>query len=265
MTRPRKLLLKLFALGGLLWRRLRGTEWKTHPIDKLYGIETSRRVSKRALWTGSALDAGNVGYVGTEPSVLRTCLALFSINPEWAFMDLGCGKGRALAVATEYPFGRIVGIELSPLLYEIAQSNREALAALRPSRLVEIILGDATQFDLPSCATAIVYLYNPFGKPLVERTILQIKKHLAARPGLKIFVIYCNPVHYQSFDSCRTLSRLFAGKIDFSAAERTVAPVSAYDSVLIYQSSNGAMLIPLPGADAQVKITVPDLGAEIVS
>jgi SAM-dependent methyltransferase len=199
MTKQRILLLKLLRLMGRMWRRWRGKEAKTHPIDILYGIETSAKVSRRELWTGTSLDGANIGYLGTQPSILRACLDLFPINPDWAFIDLGCGKGRALAIATEYPFGRIVGIEVSPLLWEIARSNSSVMAASCPSRPIEIILGDATEFDIPFCSTAVLYLYNSFGRTLVDRTILRIETHLAARADLKIFLVYYNPVHYQSF------------------------------------------------------------------
>jgi hypothetical protein len=62
------------------------------------------------------------------------------------------------------------------------------------------------------------------------------------------------------------LSRLFAQKFDFSEAERALAPLSnTYDSVVIYQSTNRKMLSPLLGADALIKITIPDYGADVVA
>ena len=40
-----------------------------------------------------------------------------------AFIDLGSGKGRTLLMASDYPFRRIVGIELLSSLHQIAQQN----------------------------------------------------------------------------------------------------------------------------------------------
>lgn len=42
---------------------------------------------------------------------------------EFTFVDLGSGKGRALLMASDYPFRRIVGVELLPALHQIAELN----------------------------------------------------------------------------------------------------------------------------------------------
>ena len=41
----------------------------------------------------------------------------------FAFVDMGSGKGRALLVASELPFAKIVGVELSQELHQIAEEN----------------------------------------------------------------------------------------------------------------------------------------------
>ena len=40
---------------------------------------------------------------------------------EFVFIDLGSGKGRTLLMASDYPFRRIVGVELLPALHRAAQ------------------------------------------------------------------------------------------------------------------------------------------------
>src|ERR1700691_5447899 len=42
---------------------------------------------------------------------------------EFVFVDLGSGKGRTLLMASDYPFQRIVGVELLPALHETAKGN----------------------------------------------------------------------------------------------------------------------------------------------
>jgi hypothetical protein len=99
----------------------------------------------------------------------------------------------------------------------------------------------------------------------VERTVRQIEKHLVTRPDLKIFLIYYNPVRYVCFDVSGMLSRLLAREFDFAESERALAPLSnSHDSVLIYQSTIW-MLAPFPDASAQVRIMIPDYGADVVS
>lgn len=41
------------------------------------------------------------------------------------FLDYGSGKGRALIMAAQYPFRRILGVEFSPQLSLIASQNIE--------------------------------------------------------------------------------------------------------------------------------------------
>ena len=41
----------------------------------------------------------------------------------FTFVDLGSGKGRTLLMASDYPFRRIIGVELLPSLHQIAQEN----------------------------------------------------------------------------------------------------------------------------------------------
>jgi SAM-dependent methyltransferase len=103
---------------------LRGRPTQVHPLDRTFGIETSRRVPRAALATGSDKDALSIGYAaGAAPSVIRKSLSLVNIEGNAEFIDLGCGKGRPLIVAAEFPFRALTGIELSPYLCGIARRN----------------------------------------------------------------------------------------------------------------------------------------------
>ena len=42
---------------------------------------------------------------------------------DFTFIDIGSGKGRTLLMASDYPFRRIIGVELLPELHRIAQEN----------------------------------------------------------------------------------------------------------------------------------------------
>ena len=65
-----------------------------------------------------------VNYTGIEPA--RFWMALLSValkHDDFTFVDFGSGKGRALLMASEFPFPRVTGIEFSPELHAIAQKN----------------------------------------------------------------------------------------------------------------------------------------------
>jgi hypothetical protein len=51
------------------------------------------------------------------------------------FIDLGSGKGRTLLMASDYPFRRIVGVELLPALHLAAHGESEQV----PKRIAEVL------------------------------------------------------------------------------------------------------------------------------
>src|SRR5208283_2424166 len=103
--------------------------YPVHPIDRQLGIETSTHVNRLAASSGSEADKFSVPYSGSHPSIMRQCLDLIGSGPEAAFIDLGSGKGRMLAVAAEYPFAVVKGIELAPYTCAVARKNVEILKA----------------------------------------------------------------------------------------------------------------------------------------
>ena len=63
-----------------------------------------------------------------KPRCFMRCFLLCGSKPvgdfrDFIFIDLGSGKGRALLMASDYPFRRIVGVELLPQLHRAAQDN----------------------------------------------------------------------------------------------------------------------------------------------
>lgn len=238
----------------------------THPIDRQLGIHTSGTVSTRRLRTGdAAIDQANRGYAGSQPSVIAAALrALGEATAGVEFIDLGCGKGRVLAAAGAFPFARVTGIEIAPGLARIAEHNLDRLRAAGAvpagSRIVE---GDATRPALSP--GAVLFLYNPFGADLVGQLVDHLERHLAKAAGGKLWVVCYNPVHAAVFDASPALRRYYAERLPYSAEERRALTFdNAFDSVVIWQSVGPDMRPPCPGADRAVKVTIPDLGADVV-
>jgi SAM-dependent methyltransferase len=78
------------------------------------------------------------------------------------FVDVGCGMGRAILLAMQYPFKQVVGIELSGSLYEVATANLAAVRNLPSScRDVRLLRGDARKARFPR-GKLVVFLFNPF-------------------------------------------------------------------------------------------------------
>lgn len=108
------------------------------------------------------------------------------------FVDVGAGMGRAVLIASEYPFKQIVGIELSPDLLEIARENLAKARGLHVAcRDVRLIRADARRRCLPR-GNLVVFLYNPFDAQALEALLDRIDERPAET---RVWVLYHTPVH----------------------------------------------------------------------
>ncbi len=111
--------------------------------------------------------------------------------PDTTFVDIGSGMGRVVLLASHYPFKQILGVEISPALHEIAREN---LANYRDARQhcrdVRLIRADAGSYTLPG-GNVLLYLYNPFEKPMLERFVRQLTIRSAA---YETVLVYHTPV-----------------------------------------------------------------------
>lgn len=226
----------LFKYSGRKSKRIN----RVHPFDIQYHVDTSGWLHGALLGSGDERDPlANSGYGGSQPSIIRAALNLIPEKEKTAFVDLGCGKGRALIVASEFSFRSVTGIEISPELAQIAERNARVLAQEHPERTqIRIVTGDALDIDsLPSGDLAI-YLYHPFGKSLIERLLSNIEYALG-QERRTIYVIYYNPVWGQVFDGSSLLRRISATTTPYDATEIEYGPDSN-DVVIIWQDSHNA-------------------------
>ena len=73
--------------------------------DSTAGSTSRRRELSASHRFGSVIDGLSIDY------------------SRYVFIDIGSGMGRALLMASEFPFKQLVGIELSPTFHQIAQQN----------------------------------------------------------------------------------------------------------------------------------------------
>jgi SAM-dependent methyltransferase len=112
------------------------------------------------------------------------------------FVDYGAGKGRALAAAAARPFRRVIGVEISAELVEIARDNLARLKRRRAGQ-AEIHHADAAAFAVPDDAN-IFFFFNPFGGATLAGVVERIEQSWMAHPR-ELFVIFFN---HGRFDEC---------------------------------------------------------------
>ncbi len=112
---------------------------------------------------------------------------------DFVFVDLGSGKGRTLLMASDYPFRRIVGVELLATLHQAAQENlRTYQSASQKCFALECVCTDATEFAFPHEPT-VLYLFNPFPEAGLRRVIANLEQSLLVHPRA-VYVLYHNPL-----------------------------------------------------------------------
>jgi SAM-dependent methyltransferase len=111
---------------------------------------------------------------------------------EFTFIDLGSGKGRTLLMASDYPFRRVVGVDLLPELHRAALENLSKYKSeTQKCFALESICADATEFRFPDEPT-VLYLFNPFPEAGLRRMIAGLERSLREHPRA-VYVLYHNP------------------------------------------------------------------------
>lgn len=178
------------------------------------------------LASGHLHDRHSEGYYGTAPSLLHGVMARWSATlpaagldlEDYTFIDLGCGKGRVLMMASEYPFRAIGGIELSPELVWCARKNlRTWLRTPRACNNVSVLCGGVHSLQFPEGPVAL-YCFNSFEREMVE-LLLRRMTEASLRRTQPIDLLYVHPDHAGLVRQTPGTSLLFDAEIPFSAED----------------------------------------------
>jgi SAM-dependent methyltransferase len=137
----------------------------------------------------------SVRYAASPWWILRWLLPQSAVRPSDVFVEFGCGKGRVvLDAARRYPFKRVVGVELSPCLSDVARGLVERERGRLRCGDVRIETVDAAAYSIPDDMT-LAYLYNPFNGATFERVCANIVASLDRAPRT-LRVIYLHPADH---------------------------------------------------------------------
>lgn len=158
--------------------------------DWIYGVDLTSPVSREAA--GIDQVGNSECYMSTEfAPELGMALRFSGIDGKDAIVDFGSGKGAALVRFSKFPFRRICGVELSPMLAEISRKNMRKLKLDK----VEIVESDATAFTELDDFN-IFYLANPFsGHPF--DTVMRNIINSFDRKRRMVTLIYYHPKCHQ--------------------------------------------------------------------
>jgi hypothetical protein len=154
--------------------------------ERRYGVDTSGRL----LLDGH--DAENIYYIGVNWRLLHRVLPPDSVSDRDVFIDLGSGKGRAvLQAATDYPFAKVIGVELVQELNDIARQNIARTTRRLRCRDIELICADLREYRLPDDVT-VIFTNNAVRGPTFETVLQGISASLGRNPR-PARLVYYNP------------------------------------------------------------------------
>jgi SAM-dependent methyltransferase len=144
-------------------------------------------------WRARLLGLFHSPYQPTDSALFHEIMASLPIEFEnFTFVDLGSGKGRTLLMASDYPFRRIVGVELIEDLHRVAEQNiAKYRNPAQRCRQIESVRADARDYDLPTWPI-VLYLFNPLPAPALFEVLDRLEKSMAENPR-PLWIAYHNP------------------------------------------------------------------------
>jgi hypothetical protein len=141
---------------------------------------------------GSNWDMG-VRYQAIDANCFTSMVQSLAIeHSQFTFMDLGSGKGRALLLASTFPFRRVIGVEYCEELNEIARQNVVKYpASARKCSDIAIVTADATTCAIPE-GPLVLFFYNPFGERVMAKVVENVMASYRQVPR-QIILIYDTP------------------------------------------------------------------------
>jgi hypothetical protein len=162
-------------------------------------------------WRDRLLGLFHSPYQPTDSTLFREMIEALHAQPgfefrDFLFIDLGSGKGRTLLMASDYPFRRIAGVELLPVLHVAALDNLSKYKnESQQCFALESICADATEYPIPA-EPIVLFLFNPLPESGLKRVIANLEKSLREHPR-KVYVLYHNPLLEQILSESAALKK----------------------------------------------------------
>lgn len=166
--------------------------------EKKYGLSTSgfdelRHLEKKGIDISHSTIYMPVNYYMLEKMMKE----IQKMSPGKSFLDIGCGKGRAMAVAAYHGFKKITGIDISKKFCDETKKNLAPVQLLFPDVSFNVLLQDAFYYEIPQ-DVSVIFIFNPFDEVIMSGVVKNILESQAKKPRT-IQVIYINPLYENLF------------------------------------------------------------------
>ncbi|CAN5525281.1 hypothetical protein BH09PSE5_BH09PSE5_50510 [soil metagenome] len=159
--------------------------------------ESRLKIRSGSFVAASELAADAAENEPYEATGYSTLMALFRriapAEPEerQVLLDAGCGMGRAMVYAATFPYTRVLGFDISPMLIDKARQNiQNAAGSLRCSR-IDAEVASAVEYEVPDDVTTI-FCFNPFNGSTMERFLARVGESMERQPR-ELTLAFANP------------------------------------------------------------------------
>lgn len=157
--------------------------------DRKYNVDTRGLIEMDDVEVVGPNKEGGYTYVGSSPSIFRFVSKSFPPNwKDYTFVDVGCGKGRAVMLASLHGFDVIQGIEFAPLIAQVGAQNLIDFSGRKPSSW-SIVNADATTASFPLGRPLLVYCYSPFKIEVWEKFLPALAKTREANNNMPMCLV----------------------------------------------------------------------------
>jgi SAM-dependent methyltransferase len=164
-------------------------------FDWRYGTDTMRWEAREELGATADSLAHSRQYKATKTRPFLRLLRELDLPRDCNFVDIGAGKGRVLLVAAQYGFCKVVGIEFSGRLCELARKNVDLFTRkVRLASPIKVVEADATTHEFAP-EDRVFFLFNPFDGVILARVIENLRRSLEQHPR-HVWLIYNDPQHH---------------------------------------------------------------------
>ena len=166
-------------------------EFSNFIYDLINGVETRKMVLGNIN-----PDSNHNDYTTSHTKTVIKSLnfvedTLLNLEP-YDFIDIGCGKGKTLLLAENYPFKKIIGYEINNEIFDVLIKN---INTKKSNRFV-LHNSDLNFEDIND--HSVLYFYNTFQEPLTAKFFkyLEDAHHLE-----NIVLIYVNALYSDYLDN----------------------------------------------------------------
>jgi hypothetical protein len=162
-------------------------------FERRYGVDTEGEIKLDEI---GLHEAERERYKPAGVLSLQRILPRREVGGNDVFVDFGSGKGRVVLQAAMYPCRRVVGVELSEWLNDIARENIDRNRPKLRCKDVTLICSDALDFEIPDDMT-IAFLNNPFQGSIFSRVVDGLVASVDRTPRT-LRIVYGNPIEEET-------------------------------------------------------------------